>query len=239
MKKEKVLNVILRNHEGESRLFKVHKGWLGGIIAFSLLAIIALSFYFGAHLTRREYIQKQRAEISQNQHLLRELQLQEKIILIKQKKLEATFAQAASESSSEDSASLFNFNSRHNIFSWVTKPSTFQDRTTENMIRIAALQHRQKDAPELRFNYHSNLGGVKKISGHLFALTFTKKKTIHLYPLESLEGTTVIYNQGESFSFSRLRPFRIPLPPETTLVQLYAFSKKGELIHFHSLNLEK
>lgn len=115
----------------------------------------------------------------------------------------------------------------------IKRPYALQDLTAKNLLRLEDIAL-ESDAKQqiLRFNLVNAGPESQKVTGHIFVLHL-QTKGLGLYPAPKLDDITqgIRFNEGESFSVSRLRPVEAPFASTSSpRFLVLIFSREGDLL---------
>jgi hypothetical protein len=118
-----------------------------------------------------------------------------------------------------------------------------KDRTRPAVLNLSGFKAEiGRDNVNLKFNIIPAATDDSKISGHIIVL-MKNELAIQAYPLQALGGNDfqINYSAGEPFATQRFRPvdasFVKPRKSGNYSFTVFIFSRTGDLIHFHSVNI--
>jgi hypothetical protein len=118
-----------------------------------------------------------------------------------------------------------------------------KDRTKPSVLSLSGFKTvNNRDTLNFQFNIIPAASNNDKISGHIIVL-MKNDIAIQAYPLQALGGNDfqINYSVGETFATQRFRPvdasFVKPRKSGNYSFTTFIFSRTGDLIHFHTVNL--
>lgn len=119
------------------------------------------------------------------------------------------------------------------------RPYAMTDLTAKKMLRMEELTLESDSAHQvLRFNLVNTNPEHLKVMGHIFVLQL-HAQGVGIYPAPKIEelGQGMRFDQGESFSVSRLRPVEAPFPPApASRFLVLIFDRGGDLLVHEELS---
>lgn len=118
-----------------------------------------------------------------------------------------------------------------------------KDKTKPSVLSLSGFKTvNNRDTLNFQFNIIPGASNNDKISGHIIVL-MKNEIAIQAYPLQALGGNDfqINYSVGETFATQRFRPvdasFVKPRKSGNYSFTTFIFSRTGDLIHFHTVNL--